>query len=105
MRIFYLVGGIIHKIKNIKSYQHADTYLCDFDTSMVITTSKRMDNAVSLGCGMVGGIFFFMCRVLVTEKEGRMKEALRMMGLPDVIYHGSWFITFQVQVQVPWANR
>ena len=30
-----------------------------------------------------------------------MKEALRMMGLPDLIYHGSWLITFQAQV----ANR
>lgn len=38
-------------------------------------------------------------RVLVSEKEGRMKEALRMMGLPDLVYHGSWLITFQAQVQ------
>lgn len=52
------------------------------------------------------GIFYMLAflypvsravRVLVNEKEGRMKEALRMMGLPDLIYHGSWFITFQVQ--------
>lgn len=52
------------------------------------------------------GIFYMLAflypvsravRVLVSEKEGRMKEALRMMGLPDLIYHGSWFITFQVQ--------
>lgn len=52
------------------------------------------------------GIFYMLAflypvsravRVLVSEKEGRMKEALRMMGLPDFIYHGSWFITFQVQ--------
>lgn len=48
-------------------------------------------------------IFSFarLARVLVSEKEGRMKEALRMMGLPDLIYHGSWLITFQAQV----ANR
>lgn len=52
------------------------------------------------------GIFYMLAflypvsravRVLVSEKEGRMKEALRMMGLPDLIYHGSWFITFQLQ--------
>lgn len=52
------------------------------------------------------GIFYMLAflypvsravRVLVSEKEGRMKEALRMMGLPDVTYHGSWFITFQAQ--------
>lgn len=45
-------------------------------------------------------IFSFapLARVLVSEKEGRMKEALRMMGLPDLIYHGSWLITFQAQV-------
>lgn len=52
------------------------------------------------------GIFYMLAflypvsravRVLVSEKEGRMKEALRMMGLPDLIYHGSWFITFQAQ--------
>ncbi|CAN0429001.1 unnamed protein product, partial [Hapterophycus canaliculatus] len=52
------------------------------------------------------GIFYMLAflypvsravRVLVGEKEGRMKEALRMMGLPDAIYHASWFITFQVQ--------
>lgn len=52
------------------------------------------------------GIFYMLAflypvsravRVLVSEKEGRMKEALRMMGLPDLLYHGSWFITFQAQ--------
>lgn len=42
--------------------------------------------------------FVSLARVLVSEKEGRMKEALRMMGLPDLIYHGSWLITFQAQV-------
>ncbi|CBJ29591.1 conserved unknown protein [Ectocarpus siliculosus] len=52
------------------------------------------------------GIFYMLAflypvsravRVLVSEKEGRMKEALKMMGLPDLIYHGSWLVTFQVQ--------
>lgn len=52
------------------------------------------------------GIFYMLAflypvsrsvRVLVSEKEGRMKEALRMMGLPDLIYHTSWFLTFQAQ--------
>ena len=52
------------------------------------------------------GIFYMLAflypvsrsvRVLVSEKEGRMKEALRMMGLPDLIYHTSWLLTFQAQ--------
>ncbi|CAM9094590.1 unnamed protein product, partial [Laminaria digitata] len=52
------------------------------------------------------GIFYMLAflypvsrsvRVLVSEKEGRNKEALRMMGLPDLVYHGSWLITFQAQ--------
>jgi hypothetical protein len=33
-----------------------------------------------------------MIRLLVTEKETRIKEGMKMMGLSDTVYHLSWFI-------------
>ncbi|CAM9333504.1 unnamed protein product, partial [Choristocarpus tenellus] len=38
-----------------------------------------------------------MIRALVSEKEGGMKEALSLMGLPDYIYFLSWVITYMTQ--------
>eukprot|EP01031_Cornospumella_fuschlensis_P022275 gene22275-27238_t len=39
-------------------------------------------------------------RSLVLEKEMRIKEGMKMMGLPDIVYNSSWLITTVLQMTV-----
>jgi ATP-binding cassette subfamily A (ABC1) protein 3 len=59
--------------------------------------------------GSTLGIFYIMSflypvsriiRGLVLEKEYRIKEGMKMMGLTDTIYNSSWFITTFIQMTI-----
>lgn len=41
-----------------------------------------------------------LVRALVIEKEGRIKEGMKMMGLTDTVYNLSWLITALLQMTV-----
>jgi hypothetical protein len=47
-----------------------------------------------------------MIRLLVTEKETRIKEGMKMMGLSDTVYHISWFIIMvSRRTLLQWTRR
>eukprot|EP01133_Synstelium_polycarpum_P009772 gene9772-11411_t len=55
----------------------------------------------------LGSIFFFaslmfqfvlMLQDMVLEKETKLKEGMRMMGLKEISYYVSWFLTYSVYV-------
>jgi ATP-binding cassette subfamily A (ABC1) protein 3 len=59
--------------------------------------------------GSTLGIFYIMSflypvsriiRSLVLEKEYRIKEGMKMMGLTDTVYNSSWFITTFIQMTI-----
>ncbi|KAF2074332.1 hypothetical protein CYY_004353 [Polysphondylium violaceum] len=55
----------------------------------------------------LGSIFFFaslmfqlvlMLQDIIAEKENRLKEGMRMMGLKEIAYYVSWFLTYTVYI-------
>lgn len=76
--------------------------------SMMPTSTYQTDN-FQFVISSVLGIFYMLSflypisrtvRALVVEKETRVKEGMKMMGLTDSVYNLSWFITTTTQMTI-----
>ncbi|EGG25152.1 hypothetical protein DFA_03400 [Cavenderia fasciculata] len=97
----------IMKLSNHKSSSHTppsfipNSISIEWSSGLLAHPKTKYYNIVS----DLGSIFFFaslmfqfvlMLQDMVVEKETKLKEGMRMMGLKELAYYLSWFLTYSV---------